>query len=192
MNNLGTVTLETERLILRRFVLSDLQNMYDNCFSDYDVWKWTNYKKMDSIDDVMIKGDMFTPKWFEAYNKPTRYSWAIVYKETGEVIGRMFGMHLDCDIKEIELTYELGKKWWNKGIMTETVKKVIKFFFDEVDLNRIYAYHTNENLASGRVMQKAGMIFEGVLRQGCICNKGIYDKIIYGILKSDYLKQGDK
>lgn len=185
MTHKGTVTLETERLILRRFVPEDLEQIFYNCWSDYDVWKWTNYAPLNSIEDV-IRADMFTEGWLGAYRHSKRYSWAIQLKETGEVIGRYSGMHPDDALKEIELACEIGRAWWNQGLMTEATMRVIRFFFEEVGLNRIFAWNASENPASGKMQKKAGMKLEGTLRQGCKCNGGIFDKDIHAILAEDY------
>ena len=186
MGHKGTVVLETERLILRPFKLNDLNSIYANCWSNYDVWKWTNYEQMSCVEDVIHKAKMFTEKWLNAYNDPKRYSWAIVVKETNEVIGRYFGMNLDDDLNEIELTYEIGQKWWNKGIVTEATKRIIKFFFEEVGINRLYAYHAKDNIPSGKVMQKCGMQYEGTHRESDRNNQGICDAVQYAILKRDW------
>lgn len=186
MDHKGTVCLETERLILRRFQKEDLEQIYYNCWRDKDVWKWTNYAKMDCIADVLTKANLFTDPWFRAYERLDRYSWAIQLKETGEVIGRYFGMHPNDELGEVELAYEMGKAWWNQGLMTEATKKVIEFFFEEVGFHRISAWHAEGNPASGRVQEKAGMKWEGTLRQGGRCNHGICDKMIYAILAEDY------
>ena len=185
MEHKGTVALETERLILRRFMREDLEPMFYNCWGDFDVWKWTNYAPLNSVEDV-IKADMFTEGWLGAYRYPKRYSWAIQLKETGEVIGRLFAKPSDDTLREVELTCELGKRWWNRGLMTEAVKRVISFFFEEVGLNRVFAWNARENPASGRMQEKAGMKWEGTLRQAGVCNNGIFDKEIHGILAEDY------
>ena len=182
----GTVRLETERLLLRQFTIDDMEQIYNNCWSDRDIWKWTNYKPMPCLEAVQSVAGMFTEKWLGAYERANRYSWAIQLKETGEVIGRFFGMHPDNDLRQVELGYELGRAWWNQGLMTEAVKKVMEFFFEEVGFNRIFAWHASENPASGRVMQKCGMIYEGTLRQAHICNNGIVDDVYYSILAKEY------
>lgn len=69
-------------------------------------------------------------------------------------------MHPDDHVSEIELAYEIGRSWWNQGIITEAVTAVIDFFFIKIGINRIYANHANENPASGKVMQKCGMMVE--------------------------------
>ena len=71
--------------------------------------------------------------------------------------------------------------------MTETVKAIISFLFTEVGLNRIEARHDVDNPASGRVMEKAGMKFEGILRQNCLRKDGSFgDLKVFSILKSDW------
>ena len=189
MTHKGTVYLETSRLILRRFRKEDLEQIYYNCWSDMEVWKWTNYAPMSCIADVITNANMFTNNWLDAYEKSNRYSWAIQLKETGEVIGRYFGMHPDDELRQVELACEIGRSWWNQGLMTEATKRVIEFFFREVGMNRIYAWHANENPASGKMQEKAGMKWEGILRQGCKCNNGIFDKVMYAILAEDYFSQ---
>lgn len=186
MKHQGTVTLETERLVLRRFTKNDLEHIYYNCWNEYDVWKWTNYAPMTCIAEVLTNAGMFTDNWINAYERMDRYSWAIQLKATGEVIGRYFGMHPDDEVEQVELACEIGKKWWNQGYMTEATKRIIEFFFKEVGLNRIYAWHADGNPASGRMQEKSGMKYEGTLRQAGKCNAGIYDKIVYAALAEDY------
>ncbi|MDF2590435.1 MAG: Acetyltransferase, including N-acetylase of ribosomal protein [Anaerocolumna sp.] len=188
MTHKGTVIIETERLILRRFTIDDLEQIFNNCWSDFNVWKWTSYKPMKSVQDVIHIAEMFTDGWLGAYERPNRYSWAIVHKASGEVIGRFFGMHPDDSVSQIEFAYELGQNWWNQGLMTEAVKVVIDFFLKEVGINRIYANHASENPASGKVMQKCGMTYEGTMRQALRCNNGLFDKVNYAILADEYFK----
>ena len=180
MQHKGTITLETPRLILRQFVPDDLEPMFRFCWSDYEVWKWHNYAKMETIDDVMTKANMFTPRWLGAYSDPKRYSWAIHSKADGHAIGRMFGMHPDDE--QVELAYYIGQSWWNQGLMTEAVSTTIDFFLNEVGLHRVYAYHADKNPASGRVMQKCGMRCVRIIPDGCTCNAGTFDRVDYEIL----------
>lgn len=71
--------------------------------------------------------------------------------------------------------------------MTEAVERVLDFFFCEIQFNRVYAYLAHENPASGRVMQKCGMNYEGTMRQACLCNRGVFDRVNYAILAEDYI-----
>ena len=186
MTHKGTVTLESERLILRRFIREDLEPMFHNVWDNFDGWKWTNYKPMNSIDDVLTLNNIFTDSWFAQYEKPNFYNWAIQLKSSGEVIGRFRGNFPDDHIGQINLAFELGQNWWNQGLITEAAKTVIGFFIKEIGYNRVYAAHAHENPASGKVMQKCGMIYEGTMRQAERCNNGLFDRVNYAILAEDY------
>ena len=186
MTHKGTVTLETKRLILRRFVKSDLEPMFYNVWNNYDVWKWSLYEPMNSIDDVLTLNKIFTDKWFEKHEQHNFYNWAIELKSLGEVIGRFRGINPDDRIGQIELAYELGQNWWGQGIMTEAVNAALAFFFNEIGFNRVYAAHAVENPGSGRVMQKCGMVYEGTMRQSQRINLGLVDTVHYAILASDF------
>lgn len=189
MEHKGTVTLETPRLILRRFRREDMEQIYRNCWSDREVWKWTRYQPMDSIRDVAEKAKLFTKEWLEAYENPKRYSWAICLKDTGEVVGRHFGMHPDDELSQIEMAYELGRAWWNRGYITEATKKILDFYFREVGFCRVWVCHASGNPASGQVLRKCGMRLEGTLRQAHLCNNGIFDEVRYSILRADYMEK---
>ena len=131
--------------------------MFHNCWNNFNVWRWTNYEPMNSVEDVLTLNNIFTDYWFGKYRQADYYNWAIVLKSSGQVIGRVkgvYGSNLDERIGQILLAYELGENWWNRGLMTEAVKKVIDFFFNEIGFNRIYSSHAHENPASGKVMQK--------------------------------------
>ncbi|MHB1485773.1 MAG: GNAT family N-acetyltransferase [Saccharofermentanales bacterium] len=183
--------IETERLILRRFTMADLEPIFQNCWSDPEIWKWTSYDPMNSIDDILTLNNIFTDFWFAKYEKSNHYNWAIQLKTTNEVIGRLTGRNPNERNGQIELTYEIGRDWWNQGFMTEAVKAVIGFFFKEVGVQRIWADHADKNPASGRVMQKCGMLYEGILRQEMVCNAGRFDSVIYAILAEDYFAKTD-
>ena len=186
MTHKGTVTLVTNRLILRRFVIGDLESYYTNCLSDHEVWKWSNYSPISCVEDAVNIEKQFTEKWFSQYDNQNHYNWAIQLKESDEVIGRIRGINPDDKVSQVEFAYEIGRKWWNKGLMTEAVKEVTDFFFTSVGFNRVCANHAHENPASGKVMQKCGMLYEGTMRQAVKCNNGMFDKVNYAILAEDY------
>ncbi|MBF0941827.1 GNAT family protein, partial [Abiotrophia sp.] len=81
--------------------------------------------------------------------------------------------------------YVLGRDYWGKGYMTQALIAVSRFFLQEADINRLSATHDTANPGSGRVMQKAGFHFEGILRQAGHNNQGIVDSAHYSLLKSD-------
>ncbi len=82
--------------------------------------------------------------------------------------------------------YCLGDEYWHKGIMTEAFMRVIRFLFEEVDVNRIKSTHDVNNPNSGKVMLKCGLKYEGTLRKDEVNNTGVHDSAVYSILKEEY------
>ena len=101
----------------------------------------------------------------EKYDENKSLILIIENKANNEAIG-MIDFRID-NFKAI-FGYVLGKQYWNQGIMTEAMKPVIEFVFNKPEIYRIYATHYIENEKSGKVMQKLGMQFEGILRRNTI------------------------
>ena len=181
MEHCGTRQLETDRLILRRFVNEDAAAMYKNWASDDAVTKYLMWPTHSSeeISQGVIKD------WVNSYSNEKYYQWAIVLKENGdEPIGSISVVDMKENISAAHIGYCIGRTWWNKGITSEALKAVMAFLFDEVDVNRIEARHDPRNPNSGKVMQKCGMKYEGTLRSSDWNNQGICDACYYALLKS--------
>jgi len=102
------------------------------------------------------------------------------------LIGNIAVVDDKVKIKTKAMGYVLGEQFWNNGYMSEALTRVIDFLFETTDVNRIEAEHDVSNPGSGRVMEKSGMIFEGVLRKAGLNNQGIVDIAVYSILRSDF------
>ena len=181
MEHLGTIKLETERLVLRRFRLDDAMDMYRNWASDPEVTKfltWPTYDKPEMANDIL-------KLWESNYEKQDFYQWAIELKAIGQPIGSISVVRLNDQVQSAEIGYCIGRAWWRKGITSEALERVIQFLFDDVGMNRIEARHDVNNPGSGKVMQKCGMQLEGIHRQADWNNQGICDEARYAILKSD-------
>jgi ribosomal-protein-alanine N-acetyltransferase len=119
------------------------------------------------------------------YRNNEASSWGIELKRTGRLIGTIGFMWWNQQFRSAEVGYSLSRAYWNYGLMTEALQAVIRFGFEEMHLYRVEAQHEIDNPASGRVMEKAGMRKEGVLR-GRIYNKGRHvDVCLYAILRGD-------
>jgi len=186
LKHLGTKTIETERLILRRFQMEDAKDMYQNWASDPEVTRFLTWPAHPSIEvsKVVIAG------WMERYSELDYYQWAIALKPTGQaVIGSIGVTHINDDVGKVEIGYCIGRKYWRQGIMSEALKALIDFFINEVGVNRVEAKHDPNNPNSGNVMKKCGMRYEGTLRQSDRNNQGICDCAWYAILARDYAKK---
>ncbi|MBR5752022.1 MAG: GNAT family N-acetyltransferase, partial [Clostridia bacterium] len=116
-------------------------------------------------------------------------SWGIVEKASGKLVGTIGYMWYQKDNNAVEIGYSLARRCWNKGYMTEALGAVLDYTFRELSINRVEAQHETDNLASGAVMRKNGMVKEGTLRSR-LYNKGRYvDVELYSILRRDYMSK---
>lgn len=116
---------------------------------------------------------------------------AIERKQDGLFIGNM-GLSLTPEFNRGELGYWLGEPFWNRGYATEALAALINFGFNHFDLIRVQANHFTDNPASGRVMQKAGMTYEGTLRHYFVRFDKPKDAAFYGILREEWQRQSKR
>jgi RimJ/RimL family protein N-acetyltransferase len=103
----------------------------------------------------------------------------------GEVVGGI-GLHpkQDVYVKNMELGYWLSEDYWNKGILTEVLPKMMEYGFENFDIHRLEASVFEFNIGSKRVLEKSGFQFEGRKKQSVFKNGKFYDELFFGYLKS--------
>ena len=173
-------SIETDRLILRPLKMSDAADMFAYA-GDEEVARHVMWDAHRSLADsrAFLRGAK------RQYRLGLPASFGIVLRETGRLVGTIGFMWINTDHKSAEVGYSLSRPLWNKGLMTEALRAVLRFSFEALRLNRVEAQYEADNPASGRVMEKAGMRFEGVLRQR-LYNKGRFVDIrLYAILRGD-------
>jgi ribosomal-protein-alanine N-acetyltransferase len=176
INHIGTQTIKTERLTLRRFANGDGKDAFEKWTGSLDSKYWQPpHKNIKETEKIIAE-------YVEKYTNVDWYMWAILYEN--RLVGLICGNEINENIKSICIGYCITKSCWNKGIATEAGKALIKYFFD-LGFNRIFSYHNPDNPSSGRVMQKCGMTFEGRIRGGSLFAGEICDCLQYSILKSD-------
>lgn len=176
-------TLETERLILRKLNMKDAVPIFQYA-SDPEVTKFMLWDTHKNIKDTFRFIDYIT----EQYKKDEAAEWVVTLKENGSVIGTI-GLSSLTRFLCCEIGYTLNRKYWGRGIMTEAASRVIRFAFEEMRVNRIEAMHLTGNDASGRVMQKLGMRYEGTLRKKVFTKGRYWDCLIYSILADEYFSK---
>lgn len=184
MEHKGTVKIETERLILREFVMDDTEAAFRNWESDSKV---TEFLRWSAVNDIS-EAEKIMRNWVDRYTDMSFYQWAIVPKDFGEPIGTISVVDMDERTEKVQIGYCIGSKWWGQGYTSEAFSAIIPFFFQEVKAKRIEAQHDPNNPNSGSVMKKCGLQYEGTLRKADWNNKGIVDACIYGLLADDYFK----
>ena len=175
----GTQALQTPRLTLRPFVADDAKAMFTNWAGDPEVTNFLTWPTHNSLEvSQWVCND-----WVSHYTEPDYYQWAIVYN--GQPIGSIAIVEHDDRIGKAQIGYCIGRNWWHMGIVSEALKAVMYFLFDEVGFDRIEARHDVRNPHSGNVMKKCGMKYEGTLRQSDWNNQGVCDACWYALLKSE-------
>ena len=169
MRHAGTQELETERLTLRRLLPQDAEMMYRNWASDPAVTRWLRWEPHKNAAETRE----LLAAWATLYPNPDYYQWAIVEKVSGQVIGSISLYNslpgepqqknewpgLDLTDGIWEPGYCIGKAWWNKGLTTEALRAVVKFWFTQTNGQFLTCCHAVDNPASGRVMEKAGFVY---------------------------------
>lgn len=174
-------TLETQRLRLRPLDMSDAPQM-QTLASDYTIAAMTLSTPHPYPEDA---AQAFIASTKEQLETGVAYVFAIVPHTASALVG-VVGIHPQPAHQRAELGYWMGSLYRGSGYMTEAVKRVMRFGFEDLRLNRIYAACYAENIASKRVMQKAGMVYEGRLRQHFIRFDTVHDAVYYGALRAEW------
>ena len=188
MNHQGTIRIETDRLMLRRFTMEDADAMYRNWASDDEVTKYLTWPTHTSISVTRA----VLEEWIQKYEERDFYNWAIELKEIGEPIGSISVVSYETRTAAASIGWCIGKHWWGQRITPEAGRAVLQYLFEHIGFNRIAAKHDEDNAGSGRVMQKIGMKREGILRASGKNNQGIVDEVYYSILRDEYEKRDAK
>ena len=174
--------LETMRLILRSFILEDAPEV-QKLAGNKDIASTTLH-----IPHPYENGmaEEWISKHQEEYEKGEQITFAIVHRDEKYLIGAIGLSGFSEEHETAEVGYWIGKPYWNQGFCTEATAAVLKYAFNELKLNRVHARHFKRNPASGRVMQKVGMKYEGCLRQHFKKWGNYEDSEMYGILREEF------
>ncbi|HWB19850.1 MAG TPA: GNAT family protein, partial [Phycisphaerales bacterium] len=180
-------TLKTSRLILRPW-LDDDAPIVAKYMADELIWRTTAL--VPHPYELHHAHDFFAMSR-KNWETGVAASFAAVLRETSllgsqnQIVGSI-SARITPDHKRADIGYAVYVPWWNKGICTEMLRAVISFCFDALQLNRVEAHHFANNPSSGRVMQKAGMTYEGCFRANVIKAGEVLDTHHYAILRSEY------
>ncbi len=178
----GTVTLETERLILRRFAPEDAQPMFDNRASDAQAAEYMTWAPHENIGITQA----LIQEWIAAYDRPENDNRVPVRKSDGMQIGNISVVHQCAETACAAPGRCLSRALRGQGYMPQAAEAVLQYLFETVGFRRIEAAHSAESPKSGRVMQKIGMTKEGVLRQHGFVRGKAADEVWYSILADEY------
>lgn len=153
--------IETKRLILRKLRLSDAEALFRNYVQDKEVVRYMVWKPHKNITETKDFLETCLKRWEER----KEYSYVITKKDADEALG-MIGLSIDGF--KAGIGYCLMRREWGQGYMTEALKKIIKLVFARKEIYRFSTHCDLKNKVSARVMEKAGLKLEGILRRAFI------------------------
>lgn len=181
INHTGTVPLETDRLLLRRTVKSDIDEFF---FIQLNP-NIRRYLGTNRLGDDLEKNRKYFDE--EKYNELNYYRWTIERKEDNKILGCIYLNIHDEKARTAGIDYWIREDAWGNGYTTEASRKILNFAFDTLNINRIESCGGKDNPGTYKVMEKIGLKYEGERKEGIFYYYGgIEDLVLYGITKEEY------
>ncbi|MCY7738454.1 GNAT family N-acetyltransferase [Bacillus safensis] len=174
-------TIHTERLILKQATIEDAEDMHIY-LSNETVCRYMGIDAHETIEDT--KEEI---KWYDnIFKEQTGIRWGISLKDNPAIIGSCGFLNLEKQHCRTEIGYELHHDHWRKGIMSEAIAAVLRYGFQEMNLNRIEAIIDPENTSSIKLVEMLYFVKEGLLREYESGQKGFDNVFMYSILKMEF------
>lgn len=174
--------LETGRLLLRRLVSSDVQDLFEVA-SDPQVTRYITWETHRNLDDtrrfIQVVND-----WYE--RQEVLY-WGVTRKSDMKLIGTCGIFEWVVRDARAELSYTLGRPYWGNGYASEIAGTLIRFSFETLQLNRLEGRCLRENVSSAHVLEKARLSLDGILRQQLYLKGAYRDLKVYSLLRQEWL-----
>lgn len=168
---------------LRKINYDDINDIY-NIFSDKEVMKYYDLYPHKTLEE----SKSLITNFIDNCNLGTMIRFGIIEVSTNRLIGTCGFHNFSKTNNKAEIGYDLNRDYWNKGIMTQVINKLVSIGMRELQLNRIEAFVEPENIGSRNVLKKCKFTEEGLLRQYEMCKGRYIDLYIYSILKYDLYK----
>lgn len=174
--------LHTPRLILRKMNAGDVEHFHNRLASSEAVTRYMLFQPHDDLE----RSKESVARWLGRYEAGPCYHWVISLKETRELMGIIDLLRIDAQTQSASFAYMLGQEFWGRGYGTEALNAVLDFAFGDMQLECIDVDHMADNISSGRVMQKCGMICQGVQPGKYEKNGKVFDAILYRITREQW------
>lgn len=172
--------LKTERLDLIQIRQSHLDDFF-NLFKDERVAKFYNIIPFKEKKEAQLYLDLFEFR----FKRKTGIRWGIALKGEESIIGTI-GFNNFQKNHSGNLGFDLQFEYWNKGLISEALKEIIKYGFQQLEINRMEADVQLGNIGSEKVLEKLGFRKEGILRDWMYWNGNHYDMTMFSLLKRDF------
>lgn len=182
LTHVGTLRIETERLVLRRFEYGDNASMLKNWVGDEKIQSLYSEPVYSTAEEVSGLLD----KYVSSYARDDYYRWAVIEKASGECIGQIAYFLVDSKNHFAEIEYCIGAAFQCRGYATEATKAVIRYGFEQINLHKVQICTKTINQPSKRVIEKCGFVYEGTLRDYFCMNGEYVGRLYFSILRSEY------
>ncbi|MDQ0271432.1 GNAT family N-acetyltransferase [Cytobacillus purgationiresistens] len=172
--------IETDKLILREITTEDTENIF-SCFSNSNVTKYYGMEKMETLDQA----ENLVRFFLNSFQEKRGIRWGIQIKDTEGITGTIGFNAWSPKHRRAEIGYEIHPNYWRKGYVSEAIHKVIDYGFNHMNLTRIAAHVFIENDASNQLLENAGFLKEGILRNYMYQDGQPHDVYVYSIIKAD-------
>ena len=177
-------TLQTQRLQLRRFGLADAPALFAYA-SDPLVTRFITWRTQIAVEEATD----FVQGILDWYRSGEVAYWAIIRRDNGQLIGSCGLFDWQPNPARAELAFVLARPYWGQGFISEAVRELMRYGFEELGLIRLEARCVVQNTASARVMERAGMTYEGTLRHYIYIKGQLYDLKVYSLLREEWQTQ---
>lgn len=155
-----TNVIETERLILRPLILADAKSAYHGWTGDAESNKWVSWLPHHNLDETTNWLMEISWEQNDIGDVPRdNYIWGFVLKETGKLFGSG-GLIWEDDYGLYQVGYNINKSYWSKGYTTEAMRAIFNYAVTNLGIKRVAGGHAKENLASAKVLEKLGFIYD--------------------------------
>ena len=173
-----------ETLYLRQFCYEDAR-AYLAYLSDPET---NRFVPKECLPTTLIEAKNEIQYHLDLFNYKRSIFWAIAQKSDDKMIGSCGYNYWNQDHNRTEISYDLAREHWRKGIMSQVIQSVLSFGFYQMNLRRVEATTTEDNKASLGVLKKAGFKKEGILREQKLLHGTYKDAIMLSLLQREYLK----
>ena len=186
LTHIGTNTIETEKLILRRFEHSDDEAMLKYWVADEKIQSLYSepvYSTKEAVRDLL-------DKYIGSYERNDYYRWAIIEKKSSECIGQIAYFLVDNKNHFAEIEYCIGSDFQCKGFATEATRAIISYGFNKINLHKVQICTKTINKPSKRVIEKCGFTYEGMLRDYFYMDGKYVGRLYFSMLREEFESNG--
>ena len=181
-DHIGTQTIETERLVLRKFKVGDAVDMFNNWASNPKIqleYGEPVYSSKEQVQELL-------DKWIMYYSDSGFYRWAIILKESNVNIGQIAFCRVYEEVATAEIEYCIGEAYWGNRYALEALNAVIKYMLIKSDFKKLEAFHREANPKSGRVLERTKMKRVPTVRRFELSGENPEGEICYAITKEEF------